>query len=273
MTDIPVIDSRWARLCPRNLTSRRPHPALIRLVVATVILATSLLSLRSAAAATVTISGTPGAAVTINGETVGFLPLEGPLNLAPGTYELRCELTGYAEYAQTVRILSDHDWLRIEARMTRLKRSTAWSSNLLYAGLGQFYLSKKTKGWIFVAAETGGLLTALAAEVRRSDYRKDYLLFKDKYDATINTNNADYYRDLADQAYSDMEDMEKLRNTGLIVAGSAIALSILDALLFFPEVEIGTGEVPTNTGLLDSGPAHFGSRRLATVHAGVKLSF
>ncbi len=53
------------------------------------------------------------------------------------------------------------------------------------------------RGWVYAAAETGGLLTALAGELQRSNLRKDYLVLQDAYDHAVNGNEAVYYRGLA----------------------------------------------------------------------------
>ncbi len=232
-------------------------------------------------AATLEVTGPAGASVIVNDRIMGFLPLNQPLTLAPGSYVIKSELPGYLPFETNIELVEVGQWQRLQIRPVPMSRTTAWTSNLLFAGLGQHYMGKSFKGYFFNLAEAGGLLTALAGEAQRSNYRQDYLVLKGKYDSAINSNDIEYYKGLADQAYSDMEDMEKLRNTGLIVAGSAIILSILDSVFLFPSVEAGPGEVPMNTGMNDGGfygisdHPNFGSgsNPFKTVHAGIKLEF
>lgn len=224
-------------------------------------------------AATLEITGPAGATVVVDDHIMGFLPLTQPLNLAPGTYQVSSELPGYLSFETTVHLPEISDWQRLQIRLVPMSKKTAWTSNLLFAGMGQHYMGKSFKGYFFNLLEAGGLLTAFAGEVQRGNYRKDYLLHKSKYDAAINNSDIAYYKGLTDQAYSDMEDMEQLRNTGLMVAGGAIVLSILDAVFLFPNAAIGPGEVPVQTGSLDSNLFNDSSNPLKTIHAGFKLGF
>jgi hypothetical protein len=241
---------------------------LLKLIPALLLMAAAL----PAGAATLVVDGPAGASVTINGEPVGFFPLDGPLVLSPGTYELSSDMPGYIPFSTTVVLQWDKDWQQVTVRLIPLSRRTAWSSNILFAGLGQHYMGAGTRGWIYNVAEAGGLLVALGAEIQRSNLRQDYLKLKDNYDEAINADDIARYKAEADQAYSDMKDKEDLRNTGLLVAGGAIVVSIVDALLFFPAIEAGPGAGPVRTGANDD-PFRNDGNALTTVHAQVTWKF
>jgi len=223
-------------------------------------------------AATLDVTGPDGATVVVDGHIMGFLRLSKALTLAPGEYEITSELPGYLPFKTTVALPENRDWQRLQIRLIPMSKKTAWSSNILFAGMGQHYMGKSFKGYLFNLLEAGGLLTAFAGEIQRGDYRKDYLLLVDKYDQAINPDDMEYYKGLAEQAYSDMEEMEDLRNTGLMIAGGAIAISILDAVFLFPGVEVGPGDVPVQTGAIDS-PFFTDYNTIKTIHAGFKLGF
>jgi len=227
----------------------------------------------AAQAATLDITGPAGATVTVNDHIMGFLPLNQTLTLTPGKYEIKSELPGYLPFETTVNLPETESWQRLQIRMILMSKKTAWTSNLLFAGMGQHYMGKSLKGYFFNLVEAGGLLTAFAGEIQRSDFRKDYLLQKSKYDSALNPGDMEYYQGLAEKAYSDMEDMESLRNTGLMVAGGAIVLSVLDAIFLFPGVDVGPGEIPVQTGALDSDFFNSSSNPMKTVHASFKLEF
>lgn len=227
----------------------------------------------TAPAATLDITGPAGATVVVNDHIMGFLPLGEVITLPPGTYEVKSELPGHLPFETTITLTESNEWRRLQIRPIPMSKKTAWSSNILFAGMGQHYMGKSFKGYFFNLVEAGGLLTAFAGEVQRSDYRKDYLLLKSKYDDAINAGDIEYYKGLTEQAYSDMEDMEQLRNTGLMVAGGAIVLSILDALFLFPNVDIGPGEVPIQTGAFHTDFGKNSNNPLKTIHAGFKLEF
>jgi len=223
-------------------------------------------------AATLEITGPPGASLVINDQDMGFFPLDGPLDLPSGTYKIKSELPGHITYEHTLDLVGDGDWQRVAVRLVPLSRKTAWTSNILFAGLGQHYMGKSTRGYIYNLAEAGGLLVALFAELDRNNLSKDYLELQNQYNSSINADDIARYREAADQAYSDMKEKEDLRNTGLMVASGAIVVSIIDAIIFFPSVEAGAGPVPMDTGALDSGPWN-DPNPLAAVHAAVRLEF
>lgn len=223
------------------------------------------------------LSGPEGASVVVNGRARGFFPLEHPLDLGPGYYQVDCQLPGHKDYHWEVFLADESDWKRLHVRMTPYSRKTAVTSNILLAGLGQHYLDKPTKGWVFNIAEVGGLLTALVAEAGRSNFRKDYLLLMDNYNAAINEDDLAHYQLKAEEAYQDMTDMESLRDTGLIVAGSAIVLSMLDAMFLFPAIDVGSGPGVSSLGTEHDSTLGLGSSAavdyFTTIHAGIKLGF
>ena len=217
-------------------------------------------------AASLEITGVAATEVLLDGTTLGFLPLSEPVTVAPGRHEIRCEQPGFVPYKQLIDLATAEDHLLVTIRMTPLSRKTALTSNILLAGLGQHYLGQKTRGWFYNTAEIAGLLAALAGEIQRGSYRQDYLLLRDRYDQTINSDEATTLRLAADKAYSDMEDMESMRNLGLAVAGGAVLVSMHDAWISFPGVTGGAGQTPVATIHQpdSSGPAF---------HAGVNLGF
>lgn len=225
----------------------------------------------SAAAATLELTGPAGALVTLNDRPLGQLPLSGPLDLPPGYYNIRCILKGHVSYEQKVRLSTIDEWQRITARLTPFSKQTAWSSNLLFAGLGQHYLGSDFRGYVYNAAEAGGLLTALAGELQRSNLKQEYLKIVDLYNSALNAEDIVRYGNEAEAKYADMQDMEDLRDTGLMVAGGAIVLSIIDVLLTFPGLEAGGGPVPFDTGLIETP---WSDREPGSaLHAGLRLQF
>lgn len=250
------------------MISQRQSPGLLCGVL---LLGLAALGPRQAAAATLELTGPAGATVALNDRPLGRFPLADPLDLPPGRYDIHCHQDGHLPYTYTVRLLSNDDWQRVTVRLVPLSRRTAWSSNLLLAGLGQHYLGHGRRGYVYNAVEIGGLLTALAGELQRSNLESDYLKLADLYNRAVNAEEITRLRGEAETKYNDMQDMESLRDTGLIVAGGAIVVSIVDALLSFPAVAAGGGTVPVDTGALETpwrGTAHANA-----MHAGLRLSF
>ncbi len=50
------------------------------------------------AAVTLEITGPPGASLIINGQDMGFFPLDSPLDLDPGIYRIKSKLPGHIAY-------------------------------------------------------------------------------------------------------------------------------------------------------------------------------
>jgi len=216
-------------------------------------------------AATLDLTGPAGAAVSLNDRPLGQFPLAGPLDLPPGKYRVTCHVPGHAAFDQTIRLASIDDWQRLTVRPTPYNHRTAWSSNMLLAGLGLHYLDHPVRGYLYNAAEIGGLLVALTGELQRTNLNNDYIVLMNQYHSTINGDEALRLGNLAAATYQDLQNQTDLRNTGLMVAGGAIAVSIIDALISFPSLAAGVGEVPLETALLSS-PA-------TALHAGVRLTF
>jgi len=221
-----------------------------------------------AAAATVALSGPPGARVRLDDRDLGTLPLAGALTLAPGVYRLECRARGYERLAQELVVSDPDGWQHIRLRPLALERGRAVTGSLLYAGLGQWYSGARLRGWVYFLGETGGLLTALAGELQRANYEDDYVNAKAAYDAALTPQEVAFWRAEADQAYADLTEMSDLRDSGLYVAAGAYVLSLLDAWLLFPAVDIGPGLVVPD--------AHGAADRVAPVagvHAVVTLGF
>jgi hypothetical protein len=205
-----------------------------------------LLIATAASGATLQITGPAGGTVRLEDHPVGALPLNAPLQLPRGTYTVTCEAAGYQACSETVILGEDDAWVHLHLRPVRLTRSTAMANNLLFAGLGQLYMGARWRGWLYVAGEAGGLLTAVAGEAQRVNDRDDYKLYLADYQAAIDPDQIDRYRKLAQASFQGMRDGEDQRDLGLMIAGGAIALSLLDAWLFCPHAE---APAPVTAGL------------------------
>jgi TM2 domain-containing membrane protein YozV len=229
-----------------------------------------LLVATSAGAATLEVTGPPGATVVINDHDLGVLPLDGPLDLPVGTYVVESRLRGYVAFSKRVTLDREDAWQHVQIRLHRLSRGTAVRSSLLFAGLGQIYSGRKVRGWVYITAEATGLGMALVGELQRNNHRKDHLAIMQDYQSQLNQDEVARLRGEAEDSYTAMEDATKLRDTGLIVAVSAIAVSMLDAWLFFPKVAAGPGPVSPTVGALETAPRSYD---LSSVHVGVRLNF
>lgn len=213
----------------------------------------------TAGAATLLLDGTPGAAVKLDGVVIGRLPIDRPLTLAAGEHVLEAVRRGMMPFKTTVRIEAEDTVAREYVRMTPLRRRDAVGYSMVLAGLGQRYEGRRTLGWLLSAVEVGGLGTALVAEISRSNHNDDYILAMDGYRRAVLPDDVARYRTEAEDARTKAVDAADLRDTALIAAGGAVALSILDAWLRFPSLDAGAGPAPVGPAVSAAG-ASDGSR-------------
>lgn len=254
-----------------------PRSRLLPLAVLAGAVALGWLGTPVAGAATLQLTGTEGARVSLNGEFLGTFPLHRTLELEPGLYVVRSELVGHAPYEAELRLEGPDDWLRWDVRLDRLRRRHAMLAGLLLAGSGQRYLGRPTAGWILTGLEVGGLLAGLFGELAVQNHRDDYLLLRARYEAAVTETEIRYYREEAAAALADAQDAKRVRDGGLIVAGASVVLGLLDAWIAFPSVAAGPGSAPVVDGPQLGGDAGPGAAALAAadpaVHAGWRLRF
>lgn len=224
-------------------------------------------SVQPAQAGVVHFSGPVGATVRIDGHDLGVLPLA-PRRLPVGVYEVECRARGYEPLAQSVLVPEGDAEVHLRLRPLVLRRSRALTGSLLYAGLGQWYSGARWRGWAYFTGETVGLLTALTGELGRVTRKDDYTNALLTYEQAVDPDQIAFWRQQTNLAYQEMTDQEDLRDTGLMIAGGAWVLSLLDAWLLFPSVDIGPGPVPP-LAVTASGP----DQRWQGMHAAVTLAF
>ena len=197
-----------------------------------------------AAAATLLLTGTPGAAVTLDGVRLGVLPLDGPVTLDEGGHLLKAERRGMMPFTTMIDVPEADAVVRENVRMTPLSRRDAVGYSLVCAGLGQRYEGRRMLGWILTAVEAGGLLTAIAADASVNNHKGEYLLAMDSYRQAVLPADVAYYRAQAADAHAKAGDAADLRDTAALAAGGAVIISMLDAWLRFPSVDAGAGTAP-----------------------------
>lgn len=203
-------------------------------------------------ASSLTVKGPPGSVVFIDGEPRGTLPLETPIELAPGEYRLRCEMPGYVPHEETIVLQDPGHELSVTVRLVRRRRSTAVAYSLVLAGLGQHYQGNHRRGWTLMAIQLGAVAGAIYGESRfknhRSDYEDAYRLYQDSVDAE----DIARYRTDANRAYSDMESAESLRNTALWITAATGLFAAIEAWIAHPKLVVSSDRPePSSQGALD----------------------
>ena len=239
---------------------------------------TCLILTVTASGATLQLVGPDNASVMLNDQDLGHFPLTTPLTVEPGQYEIKCELKGYEPYEENLLIEDDDDWSRIRVRMTPLKRRTAVLTNIVFAGIGQRYMGKNVKGWIFTGAELTGLALAVYGELTYQNHRDNYKLSLEEYQRAVLEEDINFHRAQAEDAYTKAQNSLDLRDNGLYLALGAIAVSMLDAWLLFPKAETKPPSVPVGSlpGTLTRNLAFGNSQNVsgsAGLYAGWRFQF
>ncbi len=210
------------------------------LLTTTVLLALAL----PATGATLVITGSPGAQVTVDGQPVGTLPLDSPLTVTLGRHTVAAERPGMVPMEREIIAESDLHTFRLHLRLTPLSRKSAVLRSVMLAGSGQRYEGRRTLGLALTGVEVGGLLTALLSDMFAQNYKDEYLLALDDYENAFVTADLEYYKELMNEKHDSMSSALDLRNVALAAAAGAVVVSVLDAWLRFPTAEMGPGPRP-----------------------------
>lgn len=190
----------------------------------------------AASASTVTLTGPIGTEVSINGTSVGSLPIE-PLDLPAGNHTLTATYPGSKTFVRKFSTGDQFDVVAVDILMEKLSRKDAALYSLAFAGLGQRYQDKPILGWTLTAVEAGGLLMGLLSEMEMKNHHNDYLVAKSNYNNAVAEDDIIYWRDKTNTTYQLMSDSESLRNASLAMAASAVVVSVLDAAFRVPSFE------------------------------------
>jgi hypothetical protein len=231
--------------------------------------ALALLTLASpAAGATLILTGTPGAQVTIDETFTVTLPVDDPLTLGDGWHTVSARRRGMQSVSREFVVEGGHDVVRLHLRLMPLRRNHAVVQSLMLAGSGQRYVGRPTVGWVLTGVEVGGLLTAVFADLSAQNSKDEYLLALDAYRQAFLPEDLAHYRARVEDEHDSMRKALDLRDAALIAAAGAVAVSVLDVLLRFPSAELGPGERPAPPSEHAGAGATGGG-----FHVGWRLSF
>jgi hypothetical protein len=183
------------------------------------------------------VYGTPGATLSIDGESKGSLPMTHAIELEPGRHLVSVQGRGYRPHNQEIELGYDES-ASLEISLATLYRSTAVGSSLLLAGMGQIYENRPWPGYAFLGIQLGAALTAILAEASYKDHRDELARAQYAYDQSIDPEELDFWRSEAERQYAKLEDVETIRDTAVWTIVGAAVLSALEAWWHFPAVEV-----------------------------------
>jgi hypothetical protein len=186
------------------------------------------------------ITGTDGAAVRIDGDSIGCLPLD-PITLPLGVHTLRFTKRGYESRTDEILLGPNRGESRAVYLHAKRKRDAIWRS-LLVPGWGSVYSEHRLRGLAAFVAEAGILGYAYLEEGRFQDRMDEYEAADLAYRRAVDDEAIAAARTERDEAYDRLESSETNRNRALIAAAVVHGLSILDAIVGFPYTGDSNGE-------------------------------
>jgi hypothetical protein len=181
---------------------------------------------------TLGITGTEGARLEVDGDSVGSRPLAF-LTLPLGDHEVRLSKRGYESRTERIRLSPLRGETRAIYLHAKRKRDALWR-NLLVPGWGVAYGDHRTRGLVTLLVEAGMLGYAYYEDGRFHDRRDDYEAADIAYRRAVTDEAIAAARAERDDAYDRMESSESNRDGALIAAAVVYGLSALDAILSFP---------------------------------------
>jgi hypothetical protein len=180
-------------------------------------------------------SNPPGALVTIDGALIltGVTPVLFNQGL-DGKFKIRVEKHGYESYKSSV-FLQSGKATTLNIRLKAKTRFKAASRSLLIPGWGQMYGGQKFKGVMFLLLTAGGVASYLIADADFDDKQDEYDRLNDDYRNAGTYAEKERLYPMLSAAKKDAYDAENLRRITIGATIGIWGLSLLDALLFFPE--------------------------------------
>jgi len=144
-----------------------------------------------------------------------------------------------------------------------ISRSDAVVLSIMYPGLGQMTSEQTYKGLSFFLAETVSLILTINAhenyETKKKVYNKDTIEFENLANRGNYIDAVRQFEDLKDRS-NELDDLNTIRNTALILAGAVYVYNIVDAVFFTPSLsesrraDINNSKIVVNSTIIDRTP-------------------
>ena len=155
-------------------------------------------------------------------------------------------------------------------RRSFISKKDAIVLSVIYPGLGQMTAGQKYKGISLFVAETFSLLFAINANedynTKQKVYDKDIDIFNGLAKGGVYKEAVSEFNDLKDRC-DELDNLNTIRNTALIVAGAVWAYNIIDSILFSPSTSesqranAGNSRMVVRSTVIDRTPGILLSKR------------
>ncbi len=201
-----------------------------------VLLSAAVSSAQEAAQGDLTVRSNPqGALVTLSGEMVvsGVTPVRFR-QLLIGKYAVKVECSGYENYSSRA-FLDPSRPMSIDIKLTPKTRYKAALRSLVIPGWGQYYAGQRKKAFALTVLTVGSALVYLVSDNDFADKNDEYEAVRLQYAAAGTTAERRRLWPALQTSREDAYNAETARQVTLGVLAGCWGLSLLDALLFFPD--------------------------------------
>lgn len=203
----------------------------------------------------VTVVSNPGGAeVTLKGDaTVTGVTPTTFRQIFIGNYDLIVKKTGYETYKERV-VIDPSKGMQFDVALSPKTPLKAGLRSAFLPGWGQQYSGQKSKGWTFHFLAAGSIVAYFIADHNFDIRYNKYLRRQEEYDAAVDAGaGRDELEGLLDDLSAAQDRAYDYEDYRRITIGTVIGvwgLSVLDALLFFPD---NRSDVTVSGVSLDTG--------------------
>ncbi len=173
-----------------------------------------------------TVKGTSGAEVQVDGRVLGLSPIISQ-RFHNGDYDLQATKIRYLPFQEQFHILSDKE-TTVLLEMQKKPIVPAVVLSTLLPGTGQFYLGKKVRGIVFLAAAAGAGSMAVIHHLGMLSSYDQYFYHREMYASATDFETMSTEKELALQSFDGMKAAEKNRNYMIGVFGVAWFINIVE---------------------------------------------
>jgi hypothetical protein len=176
--------------------------------------------------------------------------------LAAGRHTVRLKRRGYMNREETIR-LGAGEGRTLIVPLSAKTRGGAVLRSALFPGLGSRYMERPALARILAATAAVSAAGAIVWDNEMSDRVDEYDAKRAAYEAAVTPEEIDAARQEAEAAFDDAESAHDARNAFLIALAGAYAVSIGEALFFYPFHGPGETTVERSAGGALGGGASF----------------
>ncbi|MBL7191068.1 PEGA domain-containing protein [bacterium] len=173
----------------------------------------------------------PNTEIYLNGKFLALSPLE-KYELDVGEYSFSYRHPDYEKPDKNIPIVITQERVsEVKLRMRRKTMARSVSRSVVFPGLGQNYLDRKTKAYLFAAGEIILLAGTTVSAALFNEAVKDYNEARGEYMKQIEPNSIASAREIMYDRYKNVDTYDSQVKAFSYMAGGLWALNIVDVIL------------------------------------------